>query len=745
TRTSTPTATATATATRTPTATPTATVTPTPTQGTTGPDLTFSSAPTITSSLVLPWTGGTLDVNYVEYNDGLGGPGQQKASAHTNTLFLSADLTIGNGDDVSLTPTDSAPLMAGGASRNVNITVNVPGNPGTYYLYVSLDSQNQVSEWDESNNRVMNPGQQVVVSAPPTNTPTVTPTNTPTQTPTNTPTATPTNTATQTPTNTPTPTVTPTPVQADPPQITITRDGNPVFETVAQGGLVDTSIDLDVTATDGGAPPVSLSLLSGPVGASFFSVGGNGTFSWIPSATSQVGDFQVAFRAQNNASLTSTRNVTLRISRRERRIVAQDGDFVAVGYDSNNPSKRWSQVFDPVTGTRLGGGKLIDNTIWGFPLWDRFLTFDVNNDGSNELVAAAITQEATRKTWLSIHDRMTGQRLRTSVRVLDDPAFDNSQYNDYLVADVNNDGTQELVVVGVTHELPLIGFDLMPQWGRDPAAKIRRYYLQTWDLWSGKRLRVIRAFWDPVFDNTDPSWHRYAVADVNADGTDEILCIGVTNETLPRTFCQRRNAMDHYDFYSFRILGYSGFSLPHLNHFLGGNIDSDAKEELVAIGVMDGTIQRTWVQVWDAATGSLKYGGIRVLDDPTFTHPESNRFLLADGDGDGKKELLAIGITNQVPGRVWLNRWDLENRSKIGGAVRLFADSAFQDPTLSECFVMDVDHDGNDELIAIGYARGNGARWVQIWNLDPMALVKSFRVLNDPSFAHPTYDAWTGG
>ena len=177
------------------------------------PDLTFTSGPTVTSSLELPSGGGTLDVSYVEFNNGQGNFFQKIASAHTNTLFLSSDLTIGNGDDIELSPTDSASLMLGGSSRNVDITVNVPGIPGTYYVYVSLDSGGQVNEEDESNNLVMNTDQQVIVGPPPTNTPTPTSTLTPTDTPTLPPdvTPSPTPTASHTPTSTNTPTATPTP------------------------------------------------------------------------------------------------------------------------------------------------------------------------------------------------------------------------------------------------------------------------------------------------------------------------------------------------------------------------------------------------------------------------------------------------------------------------------------------------------------------------------------------------------
>jgi serine/threonine protein kinase len=67
----------------------------------------------------------------------------------------------------------------------------------------------------------------VIVTTPPTNTPTNIPTNTPTNTATNTPTNTPTNTATNTPTNTPTNTATNTPTATFTPSMTLTPSNTP--------------------------------------------------------------------------------------------------------------------------------------------------------------------------------------------------------------------------------------------------------------------------------------------------------------------------------------------------------------------------------------------------------------------------------------------------------------------------------------------------------------------------------------
>jgi hypothetical protein len=885
-----PTATFTPTDTPTPTSTFTPTATATPTPGVQGPDLYLSSGPTITSTLTLPDTGGTIDVTFTENNDGLGNRAQSRADAHTNVFYLSTDQIIGNGDDIALTPTDASPRIDSGNSRTVNVTLTIPGTPGTYYLYLSLDDANVISELYEHNNTMLNTGQIITVLAPtptptpvptdtpvptatstpvptdtpvptatntpvptdtpvptatntpvptdtpvptatstpvPTDTPVPTATNTPVPTDTPVPTATstpvptdtpvptatstpvptdtpvptatstpvptdtpvptatstpvptdtpvptatstpvptdtpvptatstpvptdtpvPTATSTPEPINTPTPTVTSTPVPTDTPvptatstpvpaetptpeqtpivNLSILRDGQAVTSTVAEGLLVDNEIQLDLS-TDAGS---TLSYITGPENAAYLGVGNTGTLSWIPSAT-QVGDFSAIFRADNGAGTTKDVMITLRSSRPIRQILPKDGNqFLAAGYSNHEPSRSFTQLFDLLTGDIVGRGQIYGDSLFMYPELNQFFVADVNNDAQNEMVSVVISQEAVDKTWISVRDLNTGEIIRPYFRALEHPAYQNPQFNRYIIGDYNNDGKDDLAVAGVA----------------TITDEPDRYYLQVFDLDTGLRMHVLRAFFDPAYYDSDPSWHHYLAGDVNASGTDEILCIGVTNTTPHQTFCQRRNAMNHYDFFSFRILNDPLFNLPQLNHFLIGNVDTDPDEELVAIGVTDQVFKKSWVQVWDADTGTMKTSGINVLADAAFSHPEANRFLLADTNGNGKKELIAIGVSSDTQPKIFMQIWDLENKIRIGTSTRLFENPDFQDPTANEYFIMDSNADGKDELIAVGYARVDGSQWVNVWNLETLSLIKTFKVLNDPAFVHPMLNYWSGG
>ncbi len=185
----------------TPTATNTPTFSPTPTYSNSGPDLMLLGGLAINSNTSLPSSGGILSVSFVETNNGI--DPQSRAETHTNRFYLSQDTIIGNGDDTQLTPVDYVDYrMNLGTARGAELYLNIPAIPGDYYLYLSIDDDNETNEWNESNNQVMVFAPQIIVGDPPTPTPTST--NTPTLLPEVTPSP------TQTPTVTPTPTATPT-------------------------------------------------------------------------------------------------------------------------------------------------------------------------------------------------------------------------------------------------------------------------------------------------------------------------------------------------------------------------------------------------------------------------------------------------------------------------------------------------------------------------------------------------------
>ena len=101
-----------------------------------------------------------------------------------------------------MSPVDESPSLNKDASRTVDLTVNAPAVPGLYYVYLSLDDDGNVNEWNENNNIHIVWADRILIGDPPT--PTPTPTNTPTLLPGVTPSPTPTATATHTPTATPT-------------------------------------------------------------------------------------------------------------------------------------------------------------------------------------------------------------------------------------------------------------------------------------------------------------------------------------------------------------------------------------------------------------------------------------------------------------------------------------------------------------------------------------------------------------
>jgi len=126
-------------------------------------------------------------------------------------FYLSTDAILDGGDVLLATPSHSGGLAAG-SSYSPTQPIGIPANtaPGSYFLIVQTDADNNVPESNEGNQTMAVAFSVVVPTSTPTDTPVPTATRTSTPTVTVTPMDTPTRTVTQTPTRTPTPTATPT-------------------------------------------------------------------------------------------------------------------------------------------------------------------------------------------------------------------------------------------------------------------------------------------------------------------------------------------------------------------------------------------------------------------------------------------------------------------------------------------------------------------------------------------------------
>jgi subtilase family serine protease len=121
-----------------------------------GPDL-IMTAVTFTATTVK--SGGTMSVSTTVKNQG-----PLASSALRIAFHLSTNQTYGDGDDVAFTAIRSVTSLAAGASSTGATTVTVPvaAPLGTYYICVTADSINQVTETDETNNALCSAAQVTV-------------------------------------------------------------------------------------------------------------------------------------------------------------------------------------------------------------------------------------------------------------------------------------------------------------------------------------------------------------------------------------------------------------------------------------------------------------------------------------------------------------------------------------------------------------------------------------------------------
>lgn len=94
--------------------------------------------------------------------------GDAPADGYTTFIVLSADATLGNGDDVEMARVERRddPITPGSVLRSSRTLTITTGLSGRYYVFVKVDAASEVDEDVEVNNVWMSPGADIVVSKP---------------------------------------------------------------------------------------------------------------------------------------------------------------------------------------------------------------------------------------------------------------------------------------------------------------------------------------------------------------------------------------------------------------------------------------------------------------------------------------------------------------------------------------------------------------------------------------------------
>ncbi len=209
-----------------------------------------------------------------------------------------------------------------------------------------------------------------------------------------------------------------------------------------------------------------------------------------------------------------------------------------------------------------------------------------------------------------------------------------------------------------------------------------------------------------------PGQHNLAVADIDGDGTQEMVTGGYAYDVLPngtRTFGRA----------PLKIWSWNGqnITLEHSENWKGnigvvfaGDVDGDSKIEIVTSGGKEnstGSVAGTLcLWNWNNQTLSLKgsYQGIAV-----------NSLIAADVNDDQRTELLTVGRT--FSSRAQLAAWKWSGTEL---ALQAKVECCDANGTANSVFSGDIDGDGTIEVATAGYTNGFNASkgQLRIWKIN---------------------------
>lgn len=505
------------------------------------------------------------------------------------------------------------------------------------------------------------------------------------------------------------------------------RDGQAVsqdFEVIPVGE----TIDLDIQASDPELDSLTLANPTAPSGSSFLGIGNTGQFTWTPGRD-QRGDKVVRFTATDGIAAPSLKDATLFSVMIPQPAGGSNGRLVTVGITDANPPRAFAEVWSPTDASLIRTVPLLNDPDY-VDLWNNhYAIVNCDEDTDDELAVMTTVYSTTpASTWVEIFDLVSGQKIKPTVRVMPDPDLRAPRFNQMFAGDMDGNGTDELVILGMGY----VG------------TGAPRYYLHTFDPQTMTQLHTLRAFFEPEYDNSPPSYMHFLTGNVTNDAAEEMLCIGTTSEIIPRYYCERRNGLNHYAMFTFRVLPYFDFDRPQWNRYVLGDMTGDGIKELLALGVTGTTPPRTWLEIYDCRDGGLVRGAMRVLNDTAFDRPDLNTYLTGKIDNSGMDRLIAIGVTNENPARFFAYVYD--ETGAVLKVFRVLPYSLFHHPETTRFMLTDTDNDGINELVAMGNTTDVPTRtYMEVWKPATAEYVGVFRVLPYDEFSRPALNVFSAG
>ena len=296
------------------------------------------------------------------------------------------------------------------------------------------------------------------------------------------------------------------------------------------------------------------------------------------------------------------------------------------------------------------------------------------------------------------------------------------------IADLDGDGTLELVVAGYSSEAK----------GHRSTIHV---YRQSGDTWAP----LTEGGWD---DGDGALLRNVQIADVDGDGKPDIVVLGKVGATSH----EAKARLAVFDLENGKLVQRAETEWQHgqYTHGFGlavADLDGDHKPEIVTSGFQfDGTTETGYVRVWSMTKGALALRAETTLDGQGSPSMRVNDIAIADLDGDGHPEIVVAG--RHGPLKNDDNKEHLDQRREVGDlSVLAFSGDKLAIKTryswskgtslrLRSVVVGDLDGDHHADIVAGGQYDADGKACLALFGYEGGKLV----LRNDAS----TTDGVTG-
>jgi hypothetical protein len=345
---------------------------------------------------------------------------------------------------------------------------------------------------------------------------------------------------------------------------------------------------------------------------------------------------------------------------------------------------------------------------WHMADGDRFLAADIDGDNQKEIIAIS-----NSGNWIGILREQNAKLVTTWIKHdwVNHPGRDgdngwNLGHGDrFLVADVNGDGRDELIVInksaswiGVLQES---NGTLVAKWvGRGRINRQGGSARTAWNL---------------------NSWDELHVGDIDGDSSEELVIISPDGKRMGGvSWNGRRLILDWM--MSNSIPGASGvpdntWTLNYGDKLIVADVDGDGKDEIV-IANRDASSKEIAILAEHNDQILMRWRGDSIPNaepnNPGWSLDPADRFIAADINGDGKKELIVrcrMGTTVGVivpKGKGLALSWRQENWINRSGRS---PNSGWHLSGGDSLLVADVNGDGKEEIVVVN---SNG-QWIGVW------------------------------